>query len=369
VKLGTLLLRNAAIGLSQLEGALRNQVLYGGRLGTNLVELGFLDLETLSTVLGEITGSPVATPSLLDSADRALLDQLGGDDAHRLRAVPLTAYEQKEAVGVAMVDPTDRAAIEELATRFGKKIAPHVVPELRALYYLEKHYGLPRRARFIRAGRRPGTDDGDPLDREMERRREQPGGGMVMPPAFTLEPRRRKATSGPLPAARVATTLAYGAACERIDIAGDREQIGDALVDYAKGRLDALVVFLIRDGNALGWRGYVSGAAPTPIEELSLPLGGASALQSSHDTVQPFVGAPPSAARPVETSLWAALGAAPVPVEVGVWPVVVKGRAVNLIYSHVLGGGIPREIAGELADLAVRASASYVRLIQRARGS
>ena len=37
MKLGTLLLRNAAISLSQLESALRTQVLYGGRLGTNLV--------------------------------------------------------------------------------------------------------------------------------------------------------------------------------------------------------------------------------------------------------------------------------------------------------------------------------------------
>src|SRR5580692_1342397 len=82
MKLGTLLLRNAAIGLSQLEAALRNQVLYGGRLGTNLVELGFLDLELLSSYLAELSGFPVATPSLLDDADRGLLDKLGSDDAH-----------------------------------------------------------------------------------------------------------------------------------------------------------------------------------------------------------------------------------------------------------------------------------------------
>ena len=71
MKLGTLLLRNAAIGLSQLEAALRNQVLYGGRLGTNLVELGFVDLEVLSGYLAEMSGQPVATPTLLDAADRA----------------------------------------------------------------------------------------------------------------------------------------------------------------------------------------------------------------------------------------------------------------------------------------------------------
>ena len=330
MKLGTLLLRNAAIGLSQLEAALRNQVLYGGRLGTNLVELGYLDLESLSTYLAELSGLPVATPSLLDAADRALLDRLGGDEAHRLRAVPLSA--QDGAIGVAMVDVTDKAALDQLGGQLGGKIVPHVVPELRALYYLEKHYGLPRRARFVRT-QRPGEE---PEVVEAERRRSQPA-SMVMPPAFTLEPRRRKSPSqAPMPDA-VPTTISYGAACERIDTATDREQIGDAFVDYAKGRFDALVLFLIRDGNAMGWRGYIASGT-RQVDNLSLPLGGASSLQSAHDTGHPFAGVPPSAARPIETQLWTALGATPEPVEVVVVPVLVKARAVNLIYAHVLGG-------------------------------
>src|SRR5690242_19085017 len=139
MKLGTLLLRNAAIGLSQLEAALRNQVLYGGRLGTNLVELGFIDLEMLSTYLAELTGFPIATPSLLDDADKALLDKLGSDEAHRLRAVPLGyLHGGSDEVAVALVDPTDGAALTELQGRLGAKITPYVVPELRALYYLER---------------------------------------------------------------------------------------------------------------------------------------------------------------------------------------------------------------------------------------
>src|SRR3569832_887249 len=89
VKLGTLLLRNAAIGLTQLEAALRNKVLYGGRLGTNLVELGYIDLELQSAYLAELTGLPIATPTLLDLADAGLIEQLGADDAQRLRAIPL----------------------------------------------------------------------------------------------------------------------------------------------------------------------------------------------------------------------------------------------------------------------------------------
>ena len=369
MKLGTLLLRNAAIGLSQLEGALRNQVLYGGRLGTNLVELGFIDLELLSAYLAELTGFPIATPSMLDEADGELLEKLGPDEAHRLRAIPLRYLPDADpkTIAVGLVDPTDVEALDQLRSRLGAKITPYVVPELRALYYLERLFGLPRRARFIRTAR-PDSEADAPDD---ERRRSQPAQGKVMPPTFTLEPRRRR-TSSQLPIAEaVPFAVTYGAACERIDTASHRDQIAEALVDYAKGRCDALVVFLIRDGNALGWRGWVAPpAVPTqPVEELSLPLGGASSLQSAHDAGKPFVGLPPSTARPVELQLWTALAVQPEPVQVVVVPVLVKQRAVNLLYAHTLGGPPPQSLITELTDLAGRAQASYLRLIKQARGS
>lgn len=370
MKLGTLLLRNAAIGLSQLESALRNQVVYGGRLGTNLVELGFIDLEILSGYLGEMTGVPVATPSMLDGADPDLVAKLGGEEAHRLRAVPMTRHPGG-AVSVAMVDPSDTAGTEQLATQLGGPVAAHVVPELRALYYLEKHYGLSRRARFLRAARPVlDTDVTVPINHADDRRRSQPA-GMAMPPAFTLEPRRRRTSSqAPFMRAGEAMAIAYGEACERIDAASDRDQIADAFIDYAKGRCDALVVFLIRDGNAMGWRGYVAGAGPSkPLEELSLPLGGVSALQAAHDAGEPFVGAPPSAARPIESQLWQVLRATPEPVEVVVVPVMVKDRCVNLVYAHVLGLAPGKAMVDELCDLARRAQTSYARLIRQARGS
>lgn len=367
MKLGTLLLRNAAIGLSQLEAALRNQVLYGGRLGTNLVELGFIDLELLSTYLAELSGFPIATPSLLDEADKKLLDKLGSDEAHRLRAVPLSYLGQTDSVAVALVEPDDAHAITTLEAKLGAKITPYVVPELRALYYLERHFGTPRRARFIRSAR-PGTDPGELIGDD--RRRTQPVGGISMPPKLTLEPRKRRASQAAVMQSEP-TSITYGAACYLIDTASNREQIADAFVDYARGRCDALVVLLIRDGNALGWRGFVAPPSKPakPIEELSLPLGGASALQAAHDSGQTFLGAPPSPAKPVELTLWVALGAEPKPIEVLVVPITVKQRAVNLIYAHTLGGTPPQGLITELQDLASRAQSSYLRLIRQTRGS
>lgn len=366
MKLGTLLLRNAAIGLSQLEAALRNQVLYGGRLGTNLVELGFIDLEMLSTYLAELTTYGTATPALLDEADPRLLDKLGSDEAHRLRAIPLSFIgDDAQSVAVALVEPGDAEAIGLLTLRLGARIVPYIVPELRALYYLEKHYGTPRRARFVRTGRAGSEADGGP-----ERRRAQPAQGIVMPPALKIEPRRRRTTSS-APMSQVPVAITFGAAGERIDTASHREQIADTLVEYARGRFDTLVVLLIREGNALGWRGYVAPplAMRAPLEELSLPLGGVSSLQSSHDAGQTFVGEPPSAAKPVEHQLWSALGVTAEPSTVVVVPVLVKQRPVNLVYAHVLTARPQEQHVRELEELANRAQTSYLRLIRQARGA
>ncbi|HET7504514.1 MAG TPA: hypothetical protein VFK02_26010 [Kofleriaceae bacterium] len=371
MKLGTLLLRNAAIGLTQLEAALRNQVLYGGRLGTNLVELGYIDLELLSAYLAELSGFPIATPTLLDQADPGLLEKLGAEDAHRLRAIPLGYLgEGTGTVAVGFVEPADTAVVEQVAARLEASVTPYIVPELRALYYLEKLFGLPRRARFLRSGRSDGRDGKDG-EVEGERRRTQPAAGMVMPPALTLEPRRRRPSSQAPLVGEVPFAIGYGAACERIDTAANRDQIADTFIAYAQGRCDALVVFLIRDGNALGWRSWVAPPAELkrPIEELSLPLGGASSLQSAHDAGQPFVGSPPSAARPVEKQLWAALAIQPEPFAVLVVPVLVKQRAVNLVYAHITSSAPPSQLVTELIDLALRAQTSYLRLIRQARGS
>jgi hypothetical protein len=364
VKLGTLLLRNAVIGLTQLEAALRNQVLYGGKLGTNLVELGFVELDLLAEYLSELSGLPVASAAMLDAAPREALELVGAELAHDLGVIPLGATEDG-ALAVAMIDPADADAIATLQERASAPIAPLVVPELRGLYYLEKLYGLPRKARFIRAGVRR-TMPPDP-----ERRKTQPAGGLVMPPPATVAPRRRRTTTSTslAPAAAAAPSLTYGAACEQIDAATHREQIADAIVEFGRGRFDTVVLFIVRDGNALGWRAHhAAGRPPTGVEEISLPLGGVSALQAAHDELRPFRGTPPSPGKPVESRLWSLLGIDPPPSEILVAPITVKQRVVNLIYAHAPGGtALPPDASKQLCELAVRTQSAYVRLIRSSK--
>ncbi|MBK9035240.1 MAG: hypothetical protein IPL61_28960 [Myxococcales bacterium] len=362
MKLGTLLLRNAAISLSQLESGLRTQVLYGGRLGTNLVELGYLDIDALGDQLGELYQIPSATRALLDGAPAEAINLISARTAATLGVIPLGQLPPfVDALAVAMIDPKDDHAIDQLADQTGMAITPYIVSELRALYYLEKHYGLPRQARFVRPGTRKSTSNPD-------RRRTQPAGGIVTPPPVRLEPRRKSGNVAvPAPPPPAPPKVAFAEACDRIDAAHHRDEIAATLLEFADGRFPALVLFLVRDGNALGWRAFTERPLARPIAELALPIGGSSALQCANDDLRPFRGRPPAAAQPTERALWEFLEVAPA-AEVAVAPVAVRQRAVNLIYAHPRGDRFEGAVIDELCELAVRASEAYVRLIRQAKG-
>lgn len=363
MRLGTLLLRNATVSPTQLDTALRTQVLCGGRLGTNLVELGFLSIDGLTAHLGELFELPVATSHQLDrvTADTARL--LDTRVAERHGMIPLGFLQPfRNALAVAMIDPRDNASIERVAVDIGAPIAPYVVPELRALYYLEKLYGVSRTARYVRPGTRRGTAATD------ERRRTQPPGGLAAPPPLRIEPRRDRRDSATPGGIGGLPPVDFQSACERVDAATNRDEIAQVFLDFAIARFAALAIFLVRDGNALGWRSYTpAGPTPQPIAELSLPIGGVSALQTANDEGRPYLGPPPSAGHPTETSLWSALGVEPAS-EVFTAPILARHRVVNLLYAHPLAArGFDAATIQELRQLAERASAAYQRLIHETK--
>ncbi|MEM9487644.1 MAG: hypothetical protein AAGC55_00800 [Myxococcota bacterium] len=373
MKLGTLLLRDGKISLSQLEAALRNQILCGGRLGTNLVELDLIDVETLTRYLAEVRGVPAASHAMFESVDPQLVREFGAALAERFAAFPL-ATTHDNAVAVAVVDPGDSEKLDQLSQALLRKVVAHIAPELRIFYYIEKHYDITRKARFVREGTTEPVPAGI-----AERRRSHPPRGLAMPPVVRFEPRSHRAGKGSSSAAAAGDSrpsLSYREVCAAIDQADSREGIADVLVDYARGRFGLLAVFLLRDANAIGWRLYTaaddgdSGGEPGQprIDQLSLALGGASALQEAHDAGAVYRGGATSPGRPIERALWQFLELEEPPAEMLVVPVLVKRRVVNLIYAHGIGhGAIDDTAAKKLAELAKRASRAYARLIQAAK--
>ena len=370
MRLGTLLLRDAVIGLSQLEEALKAQILYGGRLGTNLVELGLLDLDTLGLYLAKVHGVPVATQARMEAADPGAVSRLGRDLAERHVAFPLGPEPLRpETIAIAMADPRQPDRIGDIQRSLGTTIAPYAASELRILYYLERHYQIERRPRFLR----PADASAPPI--VSDRRRTQPAPGQVAP-VVRFEPRNRLAPETAPPPSEVkpparSARVSYESARRAIATAQQRDQVADAWMSLAEGRLGAALLFIVRGQAAMGWRGVAADGkrlAGGAVERLAVPLGGSSVLQICYDTARPHHGASPAAGRPIERQIWEALGVNEPPEIMLVIPVIVGQRVVNLFYGHGAAGRTLNDgDVRELCDLAGEVGTGYARLIQAAR--
>lgn len=152
MRLGELLVAARVVTPEQVDHALRAQVVWGGRLGTNLVELGAADLDQLARALGRQHRVLAALARHFDTADRALQARLPVELAARWSVVPLMALSDG-TIAVASLDPLDadaRATIADaLAIEVGRLVCA-IAPELRVYYHLERVYHIPRDTRFMR---------------------------------------------------------------------------------------------------------------------------------------------------------------------------------------------------------------------------
>lgn len=144
-RLGELLVQAGACSREAVADALRNQVIFGGRLGTNLLDLGAVREADLARALSRQHGTPTLHGDLkLDPAAVALLKP---EVADRYDVVPYVLQDRKLALLVC--DPDDLTMLDEVAFATGKQVHPIVVPEARVWALLRDTYGLDRQLRGI----------------------------------------------------------------------------------------------------------------------------------------------------------------------------------------------------------------------------
>jgi hypothetical protein len=363
MRLGEVLLQRGALEPGQLEDGLHAQAFFGARLGTNLVELEYIDLETLTAALAQQTGVPAARKEQFERIAPATLALVTPAVAEAHAAIPLGMAKGVDRVlVVAFRDPGDGDNVEALVHDAGCHVMPAVAPELRIYYYLEKHYGIPRKSRYLRMHSvhnpaRPDTGEAAASPPVPERRRyaepNPPLEGFDMPPV-DLSPAFFEHERPP--------TVTVAQALTRIDAAASRDDIAAALCAYLRSRCDCALVLVVREAMALGWKGFAPAASATVVESLALPLGAPSMLRLAYDQAAPFAGPPPAEGAILQERLWKLLLCGR-PSAVAVVPVMLRERVVNLIYAH---GEID---VTALATLAQAASSGYARIIQQAKRS
>ena len=152
-RLGELLVAAGLLTTDQVERALRAQVMWGARLGTNLIELGFIDLDTLTTVLAQQHKLPAALARHFEKVDRELQRSLHADVAEMYTVLPLVRVRDRDIVLASSAPLTKKAQAriaDELAVE-PEHIISAIAAELRMRYQLERVYNIQRPARFMRS--------------------------------------------------------------------------------------------------------------------------------------------------------------------------------------------------------------------------
>jgi hypothetical protein len=137
-KLGQLLVARGWITVQQLTRALKNQNVAGGRLGTCLLEMDALTEELLLKGLSEQLGVPAADADEMRGIPDEVLALVPEKLARRCRAVPFRVEGGR--LDLALMDPRNLSAQDEIAFASGKRVKVFVAEEIRILEALERHY-------------------------------------------------------------------------------------------------------------------------------------------------------------------------------------------------------------------------------------
>ncbi|MDF2629356.1 MAG: ral secretory pathway protein [Symbiobacteriaceae bacterium] len=139
MRLGDTLVAARLITPRQLELALESQQKTGGRLGEVLVQLGFVTEFDMCNTLADQLGYPfISNPEAqLETGVSALVSEAL---ARKYSAVPLK-FDGNSLV-VAMSDPLNLLAIEDLSLQSGRRIKPAISPDKAVKRALLKAYGL-----------------------------------------------------------------------------------------------------------------------------------------------------------------------------------------------------------------------------------
>jgi type IV pilus assembly protein PilB len=136
-RLGDLLVREKIISSDQLEKALKNQKETGGRLGSILVKLGYLTDEDVTNFLSRQYGVPAINLNYFE-IDPAVVKLVPQETAKRYQILPLSRVGA--SLTIAMVDPTNVFAMDDIKFMTGFNIEPVVASETSIMEGIEKAY-------------------------------------------------------------------------------------------------------------------------------------------------------------------------------------------------------------------------------------
>jgi type IV pilus assembly protein PilB len=137
-RLGEILIKENLITSDQLKQALDHQKSTGGRLGTCLMKLGFISDDEITGVLSRQYGVPSINLKYYE-VDATVVKLIPQDTAIRYQIVPLSRVGS--TLTIAMTDPTNVFAMDDIKFMTGFNVEPVVASETAIAEAISKFYG------------------------------------------------------------------------------------------------------------------------------------------------------------------------------------------------------------------------------------
>jgi hypothetical protein len=382
MKLGEHFIQQGLLTQAQLEAALKAQLIFGGHLGTVLLEFGHVDEHTLGRTLAKIFNVDYAPPNLFTDIPKTIIDLVPKRLVEKHHVVPFDKRERNLAV--AMIDPKDLRAIDEIGFATGHRIHPWVAPEARIFQVMERYYDLPRRHRYISvcqtldaAGAAPAPASHGPSPRE----RAVLDSAYAPPPYLAAlgTPETGPDSEGPPAAPRMAAAapaapataslivnapvaaaipapvpspapamqavpsgpMTEAAFSDELCRCESASEIADATVRYLASRLSRAILFLVRGDTATLWKAH--GLTGEKIPSLLLPLTTEPLFALLHER-DSYCGPLPTGSPAL---LLANLGMTP-PKEIVLLPGYLDDRLLVIVYGD---GGANASLEPDIGDL------------------
>jgi type IV pilus assembly protein PilB len=153
VRIGELLLKEKLITPEQLQQALTQQKANGGKLGYNLVKMGFVKDDQITTLLSKQYGVPSINLAQF-KIDPTIVKLVPTDTARKYQIIPLS--RSGSTLTIAMTDPTNVFAMDDIKFMTGYTVEPVVASETAITDAVEKYYPSAKAGAVPAKGGKPG---------------------------------------------------------------------------------------------------------------------------------------------------------------------------------------------------------------------
>jgi type IV pilus assembly protein PilB len=148
-KLGEILVRENLITPQQLREALDHQRVAGGMLGSSLVKLWIISDDVITAVLSRQYGVPSINLDLFN-IEEEVIKLIPQEVALKYTVLPISKVGA--TLTLAMVDPTNVFAMDDIKFMTGLNIEPVVVSEASVQEAISRYYAVSREIELARNG-------------------------------------------------------------------------------------------------------------------------------------------------------------------------------------------------------------------------